>query len=139
MQLLCDAIYPLPEECDKTYGFFHFLGHIKEKRKILFSSEMHQKRKISFMLRLYVFWSQHKITFCENYFHCRYAMLRVYYVVCADVKILNVNYTKLLWHATTTVGELHIWAQTCSLKPLIVKLLRTFQRITHVQSTLKVV
>ena len=28
------------------------------------------------------------------------------------LKFLNINYTKLLWHATTTVDELHIWAQT---------------------------
>ena len=45
MQNLCDAMYPLPSTCDKTYGFFHFLGHIKEKRKILISPEMHKKGK----------------------------------------------------------------------------------------------
>ena len=36
-----------------------------------------------------MFRSQHKITFCENYFHCRYAMLRVYYVLCTDVEIFK--------------------------------------------------
>ena len=136
MQNLCDAMYPLPSAWGKTFGFFHFLGHIKEKRKILISPEMHKKRKISFTLRLYVFWSQHKITFCENYFHCRCG---IHYDVC-----LNVEVFKHKLHKTTLTRNYHgrriaHLGTNASLKCLIVKLLSSFKSIAHLDTTWKVI
>ena len=125
MQCWCDAIYPLPTKCIKHMAFFIFSVIWKKWKKNLLKSI--KKGKFSFTLRLYVFWSQHKITFCENYIRRCNRARYVYYYVCTDVEIFKHKLHKTaLTRAATTVDELHIWAQTCLLEFLIVKILRSF-------------
>ena len=135
MQNWCDAIYPLPCLSVIKHMAFSFSRSYKRKTKnSLFFWNAFKKRKISFTLRLYVFWSQHKITFCENYFHCRCG---IHYDVC-----LNVEVFKHKLHKTTLTRNYHgrriaHLGTNASLKCRIVKLLSSIRSFTHLNTSSK--